>query len=319
MAHVIRPRRIFLTSALLAALSCVLALVAAPGQADWRLFGIVGTTGAIAGCLIGALTGRVQVVTAEVPIALAPGVVSAAMLAAVRDAAGVAAYPPAQCLAAKMTIAAIEYHIRFSVIRGTSAPVARANALTNVWYAVNRLAGAAAGESRTPGGVEIARKTIDATPFFVPLPSSLKDEIAQDATLEVWHAGERIVEQGTEADSCFVIRRGRLGVHVSHRDAQTHVATLGQGDLFGEMSLLTGKTRWATVRAEEDSEVLRIRASALKRALTRSPDLVQLLAETVMSRRDQLVEAQTLLDDAKTTTVSEAIRRFMIGGSCERD
>src|SRR5205823_12764517 len=62
--------------------------------------------------------------------------------------------------------------------------------------------------------------------------------------------GEAACRQGEPGDSLFVIARGRLGVYVDAGGRETQVATMGEGVCFGEMALLTGEPRSATVRAQ---------------------------------------------------------------------
>ncbi|HZC36946.1 MAG TPA: cyclic nucleotide-binding domain-containing protein, partial [Chthoniobacterales bacterium] len=69
------------------------------------------------------------------------------------------------------------------------------------------------------------------------------------------------------------------------------VGRLGQGDCFGEMSLLTGEPRTATVIAESDCEVVKIEKSAMRDLLVRQPRLAEILSETLASRRS-LLEAE---------------------------
>ena len=68
--------------------------------------------------------------------------------------------------------------------------------------------------------------------------------------------GERVIEEGAAGDSMFVLLRGTAQVSVARNGTPLRVGVLRAGDLFGEMSLLTGEPRTATVRAEHDCEVL---------------------------------------------------------------
>jgi CRP-like cAMP-binding protein len=181
-------------------------------------------------------------------------------------------------------------------------------ALALAWFGVGR------AELGRPEALAVAMSTLDATPPFSTLPRSLKQSMAEGAEISVCSAGERVVEQGAEGDSCFVVRRGRLSVHISDGDRAIQVAVLRDGDLFGEMSLLTGERRWATVRAEEESEVVRMHASVLRKALIQSPELVQVLAETVSMRQDELLRARELLERvAGRSDLPQAIRSFLTG------
>jgi CRP-like cAMP-binding protein len=114
-----------------------------------------------------------------------------------------------------------------------------------------------------------------------------------------------------------VVDAGRLGVLLEDRGTVRSVATLGPGDLFGEMSLLTGEERSATVRTLSDARLVEVEAGALREALQMAPDLATHLAEGVTRRREGLVEARAAMSaEAKarlnegTFRLGELIRQF---------
>src|SRR5262245_29069594 len=68
----------------------------------------------------------------------------------------------------------------------------------------------------------------------------------------VLEEGETACRQGDPGDDLYVVVSGQLGVHVHAPGGAVarRIDSLGPGDLFGEMALLTGEPRSATVRAE---------------------------------------------------------------------
>ena len=75
--------------------------------------------------------------------------------------------------------------------------------------------------------------------------------LAEGLHVRLFAPGETILRQGDAGESFFVIHRGHVSVHVGTDGAQQEVARLGAGQFFGEMSLMTGDRRSATVRARE--------------------------------------------------------------------
>lgn len=124
----------------------------------------------------------------------------------------------------------------------------------------------------------------------VDLFSALDD--AQVATLasmiieKGFKKGEIILmEDDDTSQSLFIIAKGEVKVVLTAEDGREAIlASLKEGDFFGEMSLLDGEPRSATVRAVEDSRLLTIRREDFLSALRKQPDLaLTLLGE--MSKR----------------------------------
>jgi CRP-like cAMP-binding protein len=88
---------------------------------------------------------------------------------------------------------------------------------------------------------------------------------------------------------------------------------LRENDFFGEMSLLTGEPRTATVVAVEETEVLRIDKDAIKPIFEANPDLVSSIGEMIEERRELLRSLAEPVDEAEVLRekgVLRSIRRF---------
>jgi CRP-like cAMP-binding protein len=86
----------------------------------------------------------------------------------------------------------------------------------------------------------------------------------------------------------FILLTGEAAVFVRHQDHETEparVASLQSGDYFGEMSLLTGEARSATVIASTDCQILEIAKSQLAQILQENNDLLTALSEMLAQRR----------------------------------
>jgi len=125
-------------------------------------------------------------------------------------------------------------------------------------------------------------------PIFSPLSESELDKLAKGSRARVFAPGEAIVRQGREDNSMFIITIGEVDVQVRQGRDSTVINTLGQGDYFGEMSLLTGEPRSATVVAKGETEVLQIRKETLKPIFEANPELVRTVYEVIEQRREAL-------------------------------
>ena len=104
-----------------------------------------------------------------------------------------------------------------------------------------------------------------------------------------------MIEQGAEGDSMFILLQGAAaGFHLKN-GAMVRVGSLRMGDCFGEMSLLTGEKRTATVRAEKDCEVIEITKPAMAAVLREAPECVNQLSELLATRK---METEGELKDA---------------------
>ena len=129
---------------------------------------------------------------------------------------------------------------------------------------------------RDPAGVEI----------FASLTDRQRRELAEASRPSLYAAGEAIVHQGDEGSSMFVMSRGEASVTLV--DAEGEVARLHKGAFFGEMSLLTGEPRTATVTAATDCELVEIGADAFRRVVLPDPALVERITSAVTARRSDL-------------------------------
>ena len=128
---------------------------------------------------------------------------------------------------------------------------------------------------------------LKATPFFTQVLDEREiDMLASRARFLSYPAGATPIEEDGPGHSMFVIVKGRVRVTVAG-EAET-VATLGPGDIVGEMSLLTGARRSATVTATEPVEVIEVNKQALAHVLAQSPTLVARFVEMLTRRQREL-------------------------------
>ena len=148
-----------------------------------------------------------------------------------------------------------------------------------------------------------ARAVMQKEPLFRCLSDEQIDHLLKNADVNHFGRGEAMIEEGCEGESMFILLRGTAHVSINKNGAMIRVGVLRQGDCFGEMSLLTGEPRTATVRAENDCEVMEISKPVMGELLRSSPQcleqLSELLAERKLETEGALKQAAPLADQAQ--------------------
>ncbi len=111
----------------------------------------------------------------------------------------------------------------------------------------------------------------------------LKDLI-ESAEIQEIRAGQAIIEEGGEGFDVFVIRQGSMTVEKSIGGKPVFLSYLPAGKYVGEMALIDGGRRTATVRAAIKSEVIKLNGEAMRRLLRAKPDLLASFKEQMAER-----------------------------------
>ena len=133
--------------------------------------------------------------------------------------------------------------------------------------------------------VDEASEHLTKVPIFAPLCEAEIQKLAETSMRRVFAPGEAIVRKGQEGGSMYVITKGSVSVQLPGANGPTTINKLTTNDFFGEMSLLTGEPRTANVVAEDETEVLQIRKSAIKPIFEANPELLSSVSEIVEERR----------------------------------
>jgi CRP-like cAMP-binding protein len=142
--------------------------------------------------------------------------------------------------------------------------------------------------------------------LFECLSDQQIENLVQQSRVSHFGRGERVIREGAEGDSMFVLLRGSAEVSISKNGTSIPVATLKAPDCFGEMSLLTGERRTATVRAETDCQVMEIGKPVMAELLRASPDCLERLSELLAQRK---METEGLLKEAVSHSQNERKER----------
>jgi CRP-like cAMP-binding protein len=246
-----------------------------------------------------------------------PNRVKDALARAAQSARNVLADPPVKVFLVDFADFAVIYEIKFYM--GNHARINETNdsVRTNVWYElkrqgitipfpirtlqVERKAAASMQEE-----YQEARAVLRSEALFECLSDEQIDSLVQRSQVSHFGRGERVIREGAEGDSMFVLLSGAAEVSISKNGTSIPVATLKAPDCFGEMSLLTGERRTATVRAETDCQVMEIGKPVMAELLRASPDCLERLSELLAKRK---METEGLLKEAVSQSHNERKER----------
>ncbi len=122
-------------------------------------------------------------------------------------------------------------------------------------------------------------------PLLADLESGELERIAQVAIPRSFPKGARVFHEGDESDACYVIRDGEVRVTREHSDGRAiALATLGPGELFGELAMLDGGVRSASIEALTDVELLALSAADMRGLLERNGEITAKLVVALTKR-----------------------------------
>lgn len=142
--------------------------------------------------------------------------------------------------------------------------------------------------------------------LFSRLSGDQRRDIAAATAVRRYGSGESIVRQGAPGESMFVVCTGTVAVLVD--PGAREVATIGAGGYFGEMSVLSGEPRSATVVARGDASVLELNASVFRTLAAADPQAVEDIGLAAVSRRMELDQAR---EAAASTAVGAVPATFL--------
>lgn len=140
---------------------------------------------------------------------------------------------------------------------------------------------------------------IQSLPGFAWLPADAAQRLAQVLQGELYEAGTPIVREKEIGDRMYFIEGGEVAVSVHGADGQVSLGTMGPGEIFGEIALLSeAKRRRATVTATTQVQVLVLSISSFEELVEAFPEVRTDLAECAdalsMARMEALMQARQL-------------------------
>lgn len=130
------------------------------------------------------------------------------------------------------------------------------------------------------------------SPLFERLSAEERQAVATEMVHCEYAEGDIVITEGEKGSSLYVVANGEVKVYTKGPKGESILlATLGEGEFFGEVSVLTGKPRTATITAARPSELLRLDKERLDALVNSYPHVRTVLEEFYERRASRTVEA----------------------------
>ena len=139
--------------------------------------------------------------------------------------------------------------------------------------------------------------------IFEAMTIDENDFVAEQGKMKDWATGDIILKQGKKGESMFVMLNGLVKAYVTDKHGEEmYVGQIQSGEMFGEMSLLTGEPRSATIKAVTPVTTLEITQDILEKLLQKRPALGERLSEMMATRQRKSADivAQSHVDETQT-------------------
>jgi small-conductance mechanosensitive channel/CRP-like cAMP-binding protein len=252
------------------------------------------------------------------PADVPPHVVHRAILDALPEAMGVLADPAPTVVTNGFVDGNVEYWVRFFTDQFHLRDRVDGAARDRVWYGLARARVAVAAPNRSVKLREVSHQTqasddamederriqaLGNVDVLRVLSDEQRQQLGKASRIRLYAGGEQIVKQGERSAEMFIVQSGEVVVQRegSNGNGPVDVARLGPGEFFGEMALMTGERRTATVRASSPCTLIGVDQHALKTVLETAPELAARISRAIAER-------QTAAETEKTTARADARR-----------
>ncbi|HET9449376.1 MAG TPA: mechanosensitive ion channel family protein [Aggregicoccus sp.] len=229
-----------------------------------------------------------------------PNVVKSVLMDVVRGNPLVLEEPPPSVRTYAYEEASIKYMIRYFVSDYLTADPVMEDVYSRLWYRLRREGidipipqrsirmqqpQQLAAPGGAAGGDYAFVEALQAVDIFAPLPPAELERLQQEVVTRRFGRGETIIQEGESGHTFYLVASGEVSVRTT-RGAE--LSRLKRGQYFGEMSLLTGEARSATVVAVEDAVLFEFGRPTFARLFAEHPKLARQLSALLAQRRSQL-------------------------------
>jgi len=234
----------------------------------------------------------------------------------------VAAEPAAHCICSGFDAPAIKYVVYYWLTDMSSYLVTDSRVRVHIFAALGR-AGMEIPISRSDLYLHSARSMalahstqeqtlrgalLNSLELFASLTDDEKNALAAQLTPRPFAHGDLATRQGDPSDSLYILARGEVGIFREPEkgsQGRKRLTTLGAPSIFGEMGLLTGEARSATVVAESDVLCYRLDKRGFEEIIRARPVIAEAISRTVAERQ--------AANDARLASLSAEARAHATG------
>ncbi len=256
----------------------------------------------------------VRTLTVGVSYQIAPNRVKETVFEVLSSVTGVAKYPAPVVRVITYSDFAVHYEIRYPLADFSSYVDTETEIMNLLWYRFKRSGINIPFPIREVNLREITPATqraeqerkstevmdlMEQVEIFSPLSRDEMKKLIERVGVKTFASGETPVRQGDPGDSFYIIKSGKVDVVVEKSSGGSSlVATLGPGNFFGEMSLLTGAARTATILVKEDAEFIVIDKEGFRSTLANNPSIAESMSHILSERQAGLDAERERLDAA---------------------
>ena len=274
-----------------------------------------------------------RTVEVEAPYEVSPRKVEEVLLQAGQGVSGLLSTPAAVVFVKGFGQSGMVYHLNFWIDDFSAKDRIESAVRQRIWSAFQRASisipfpihtlhmHAVTPESRAASlAQEIASRkaSLESVDFIAALPEGPRGRLAELSRICRYMPGEVVLRQGDPGTELYIVQKGEVIVLIGRgQGSVAEVAKLGPGKFFGEMSLMTGESRAATVKATVDTELVEVSKEAFHEILVKDPRLVESITNVLVERQSAIEEnlsaraSRTRAEvDEKSSALLAKIRQF---------
>ena len=232
----------------------------------------------------------------------------------------IASDPPPECILKEFVAGDGEYAVRYWLTDFSKTDPTSSEIRSRIFVALRRsqiqlsiptqslhLTMESQARARRKQELELQRRTValGKVAFLATLTDQERSDLAAQLSVCPFRHGEVITRQGNEAHYLYTLTQGTAEVRVAGANGESRtLATLKAGDVFGEMALLTGERRTASVVATTDTICYRLDKDSFAEILYRRPEIAEAISQILARRK---LELDVLNKDLNTEALQEKV------------